>query len=71
MHRQGMVSIWFFIGALLLVYGILIMGAGLYEYSSPPKTIVHSELHASVWWGGLLIVLGLLYSIRFSPWRSK
>ena len=26
MHRQGMVSIWFFIGALLLVYGVLITG---------------------------------------------
>ncbi len=26
MHREGMISIWFFIGLLLLVYGILILG---------------------------------------------
>ena len=28
MHRPGMVSIWFFIGVLLLIYGALILGAG-------------------------------------------
>ena len=51
MHRQGMVSIWFFIGALLLVYGILITGAGLYELSNPPEhPVVHAELHAGIWW---------------------
>ena len=34
MHRAGMVSIWFFIGVLLLVYGVLICGAGIYEWAS-------------------------------------
>ena len=29
MHRTGMISIWFFIGVLLLIYGVLILGAGL------------------------------------------
>ena len=52
MHRQGMVSIWFFIGALLLIYGILITGAGIYELSNPPAhPVVHAELHAGIWWG--------------------
>ena len=26
-----MISIWFFIGMLLSVYGVLILGAGIYE----------------------------------------
>jgi len=67
-----MVSIWFFIGALLLIYGILIFGAGLYELTSPPEhPVVLSNLHAGIWWGALLIALGALYTIRFSPGKGK
>ena len=72
MHRPGMVSIWFFVGALLFVYGILILGAGLYELSSPPEhPVVLANLHAGIWWGGLLIILGAVYLLRFSPRRIK
>lgn len=68
MHRPGMLSIWFFIGVLLLAYGILICGAGLYELSSPPEhPVVHAELHAGIWWGALLLVLGGIYTFRFRP----
>lgn len=72
MHRKGMISIWFFIGALLLSYGVLIMGTGLYEWiaNTPPK-VVHAELHAAVWWGALLLVLGAIYTIRFAPGKGK
>jgi hypothetical protein len=72
MHRKGMVSIWFFIGALLLLYGILITGAGLYEFWYPPThtTVVHAELHAGIWWGALLLILGVFYSVKFRPRRS-
>ena len=72
MHRPGMVSIWFFIGALLLIYGVLILGAGLYEFVSPPeRTVVLADLRAAIWWGGLLIVLGIGYLFRFSPRRGR
>jgi hypothetical protein len=72
MHRPGMVSIWFFIGILLLAYGVLITGAGLYEFVVPPsRTVVLGQLHAAVWWGVLLLVLGGVYTYRFSPRRQK
>lgn len=72
MHRPGMISIWFFIGALLLIYGVLILGAGLYEKAVPPEhPVVLADLHAGIWWGALLIILGAFYSFRFSPWRNK
>ena len=72
MHRPGMVSIWFFIGVLLLVYGLLILGAGLYELVIPPEhPVVLANLHAGIWWGALLIALGAFYSIRFSPGKKK
>ena len=66
-----MISIWFFIGVLLLVYGILILGAGLYELSNPAEhPVVQSNLHAGIWWGALMIILGGIYTFRFSPGRT-
>jgi hypothetical protein len=72
MHRPGMISIWFFIGILLLIYGVLITGSGLYEFVAPPsRPVVLGELHAAVWWGALMLVLGAVYTVRFSPRRQK
>ncbi len=72
MHRPGMLSIWFFIGVLLLAYGILILGAGLYELGSPPEhPVVLASLHAGIWWGALLIAMGAVYSVRFRPGKGK
>jgi hypothetical protein len=71
MSRPGMVSIWFFIGALLLIYGVLILGAGLYELAAPPEhPVVLANLHAGIWWGILLIALGALYTIKFKPGKG-
>lgn len=72
MHRPGMLSIWFFVGVLLLVYGVLILGAGLYELVSPSaRTVVLGNLHAGIWWGALLLVLGAFYTWHFAPRRQQ
>jgi hypothetical protein len=72
MHRVGMISIWFFIGVLLLLYGVLILGAGIYDLSNPAAhPVVRSDLHAGIWWGALLIAMGVVYSLRFRPGRGK
>jgi len=72
MHRPGMVSIWFFVGILLLAYGVLITASGLYELVSPPaRPVVLGKLHAGIWWGAVLLVLGAVYTYRFSPRRQK
>jgi hypothetical protein len=67
LHGHGAVSIWFFIGILLTAYGLLILGSGLAEYNSPPANVVLSNLHTPVWWGAILLVIGLVYFIRFFP----
>jgi hypothetical protein len=69
MHNtHGSLSIWFFIGVLLTAYGILITGAGIYDLASPPPTpVVLANLHAPIWWGAVLLVIGLFYFIRFFP----
>jgi len=69
--EQGGISIWFFIGALLLVYGILILASGIAEIlSNTPLQIVHADLHAAVWWGALLIAIGGAASYGFFPRKS-
>jgi hypothetical protein len=69
-----MVSIWFFIGISLLVNGILILCAGLYEVWHPPALEAQVQLfslHASVWWGALMTVIGAVYCYHFKPGRKK
>ena len=67
MHDHG-ISIWFFIGISLLVNGILITGAGIWELISPPvDRVVLFQYHANVWWGALLLMLGLVYCVKFAP----
>ena len=66
------ISIWFFIGLCLVVDGALIFAAGLYELAHPPQfPVVLFNLHASIWWGGLLFLFGVLYCYRFFPGRGK
>ena len=62
------ISIWYFIGLLILVYGVLILGAGIAEISSPP-IVVMANLHVGIWWGALLIVIGAVYVYFFRPGR--
>jgi hypothetical protein len=67
-----MVSIWFFIGISLLVNGALILAAGIYQLGNPPENpgVVLFNLHANVWWGAILSVLGAFYTYHFRP-RQK
>jgi len=71
MHSDSGISIWFFIGSLLTIYGVLILGYGLYSLVTPPvQPTVLAELHADIWWGAVLLLVGLIYSFTHSP-RKK
>ena len=66
-----MISIWFFIGISLAVNGALICAAGIYQVVNPPlhPDVVLFNLHAGVWWGAVLLAIGLIYCIKFAPRR--
>ena len=66
------ISIWFFIGISLLVNGALIVGAGLYELVIPPASpSVRFQLHANIWWGGVLLLAGVVYIYHYWPGRQE
>ena len=70
MH-SGHISIWFFIGVLLTIYGALITGYGILELASGHMAnVVLANLHAPLWWGGLMLLLGVFYSVKFRPGRA-
>ncbi|MFZ0592066.1 MAG: hypothetical protein WAM39_16490 [Bryobacteraceae bacterium] len=69
---KGLISIWFFIGVLLLTYGVLIFASGIYNIYVPPAyPVVLAKLHAPIWWGIFLGLLGGFYTFRFFPKRGN
>jgi energy-converting hydrogenase Eha subunit E len=71
METTKQIQIWFFIGALLLMYGVLIFGVGIYHIVSPPvQQRALSDLHADLWWGALLVILGSIYCVKYRPSKS-
>ena len=70
--ENGQISIWYFVGCLLTIYGVLITGWGLYEFVSPPeRPVVLAELHAAVWWGLLMLAGGVMYVYHFRPSKDN
>ena len=71
MHGSG-IAIWFFIGVLLVVYGGMIALYGVFEWATGNYPAVQlAGLHTPVWWGGILLVIGLLYVVKFRPGRTS
>ncbi len=63
------IPVWFFVGVILLIYGMIILVAGVQEFSHPPATVL-SSLHPAIWWGALLVGIGAVYTCTYWPRRS-
>jgi hypothetical protein len=71
--KENHVSIWFLIGLQLTIFGVLISGSGIYNYFVPPppeQQTVLANLHAAIWWGAIMLVLGLFYTYKFWPRKT-
>lgn len=73
MVNEGKLSIWFIIGSLLTIYGIIIFGMSIYYLFNPENGshVVLGNLHAGVWWGVLLLIIGVSYVTYFRPGKIK
>ncbi len=70
MTKDSHLSIWFFVGILLVFYGLIITGAGVYGIFSPPNVKL-AGYHADLWWGLILLAIGVFYCYHFAPHRAK
>jgi hypothetical protein len=69
-HEHHMLPVWFFIGVILLIYGVMICVNGIYELSHPPGTVLQ-ETHPAIWWGALMAVVGAIFLYKNRPGTQK
>jgi hypothetical protein len=71
MHEhEKQVPIWFFIGTLFTIYGVIILASAIYGILHPPpedQRVALWNLHADLWWSILMIVFGIVYTVKFRP----
>ena len=71
MHDGG-IPIWFFIGLTLLLNGVIITGAGVWDWIHPAmRPVVLYQLLANLWWGVGLTMVGAFYCYKFAPRRHS
>jgi predicted membrane channel-forming protein YqfA (hemolysin III family) len=65
-RKKKMMPVWFFIGVLLVIYGVIILITAIGDLSSR-STVVLAQYHPGIWGGSLLIVIGCVYTFHFWP----
>lgn len=57
-----MKPIWYFVGLFLIITGTIVTVSGVYDLLSPPaqKTVL-ADLHPGIWWGGIVLLSGILF----------
>ena len=63
------IPVWFFIGVILFIYGVIILATGIYGLWHPPSTVL-ANLRPALWWGVLLMIIGAIYIHLFRPRKS-
>jgi amino acid transporter len=59
-----MKSIWYFVGLLMTIMGVIISISGVYSLINPPaEQKIFSHLHPDLWWGLVMLVFGLFFAL--------
>jgi type VI protein secretion system component VasF len=66
--KQRAYPVWVYIGGVLLVYGVLLVGGGVFQLWHAPQTVL-AQYHATLWAGLVLPVVGALYLAIYGPWE--
>lgn len=61
MSEQKMLSIWFFVGAMLTLLGAIITLTGVYYIFNPQNATILHDLNPGLWWGAIMVVVGLAF----------
>lgn len=65
-----MLPVWFFIGVLLTIYGVIILFTSIITYSQA-TTVVLANYHPGIFGGVLLLLIGSFYTAWFWPGRRR
>jgi len=69
-ERRHMLPVWFFIGMLLTIYGVIILITSIVDWSQPSQVIL-AQYHPGLWGGILLLLIGSFYVLKFRPRRPS
>ena len=64
--RHHMLPVWFFIGVLLTIYGVIILITSIVDWSRASQAIL-AQYHPGLWGGILLLLIGGTYVLKFRP----
>jgi hypothetical protein len=65
--RASPLPIWLFVGIMLVVYGLIVVGSSLFASS---RQTVLAELRPGLWWGSFMAVFGLMFVVFSFKGRS-
>jgi hypothetical protein len=59
-----MKPVWYFVGLLLSIIGVIITASAIYSLARPPaQAKVLSHLHPDLWWGMFMLLFGLAFAL--------
>ncbi len=62
-EKDKMLSIWFFVGLMLTVIGVIVTGTGINYIFHPQNATMLAELNPNLWWGGVILVAGIVFLV--------
>jgi len=66
-EQNQMRPIWYFVGWILISIGGIVILSGIYNlFFELPNTSVMEGLHPNLWWGTILLIVGIIYA-----WKNK
>ncbi len=64
-RAEDLKTIWYFVGIVLTSMGVLVFMAGMIELISPaPGKTVLADLYPGIWWGGIMVIAGLIFLLK-------
>jgi len=69
--QDKMLDIWFFVGIILIAYGVILSLIGIYYIFNPYTDVILGNLNPNLWWGGIMIVSGIILQLISYHSRKK
>ena len=69
--QDKMLDIWFFVGIILIAYGVILTSIGIYYIFKPYTNAILGNLNPNLWWGGVMIISGIILQLISYNIRKK